>query len=74
LATQLRRTQKTENKSHRREKEYIWGFGGKPEGTRKLGRHRPRWKDHIKMGLRETGWGLWTGLIWLRTETSGVLL
>jgi hypothetical protein len=28
---------------------------GKPEGKRPLGRLRHRWKDNIKMDLRETG-------------------
>ena len=28
-----------------------------PEGTRTLGRPRPRWGDNIKMGLREVGGG-----------------
>jgi hypothetical protein len=27
---------------------------GKPEGKRPLGRHRCRWEDNIRMGLRET--------------------
>jgi len=30
---------------------------GKPEGKRPLGRPRHRWKDNIKMGLREVGGG-----------------
>jgi hypothetical protein len=30
---------------------------GKPEGRRPLGRPRRRWKDHIKMDLREVGCG-----------------
>jgi hypothetical protein len=30
---------------------------GKPEGRRPLGRPRPRWKDNIKMDLREIGLG-----------------
>jgi hypothetical protein len=30
---------------------------GKPEGTRPLGRPRSRWKNDIKMDLREIGWG-----------------
>jgi hypothetical protein len=30
---------------------------GKPEGKRRLGRPRRRWKDGIRMDLRETGWG-----------------
>jgi hypothetical protein len=29
---------------------------GKPEGKRPLRRLRHRWKDTIKMDLRETGW------------------
>jgi hypothetical protein len=33
-----------------------------------------RWENNIKMDLREVGWGLWTGLIWLRIGSSGVLL
>jgi hypothetical protein len=28
---------------------------GRPEGKRPLGRPRHRWKDNIKMDLRETG-------------------
>jgi hypothetical protein len=35
-------------------------FVGKSEGKRPLG--RPRWKDNIKMDLRETGWG---GMDWI---------
>jgi hypothetical protein len=35
---------------------------GKPEGKRPLGRPRSRWKDDIKMGLREIGWG---GMGWI---------
>jgi hypothetical protein len=30
---------------------------GKPEGKRPLGRARRRWKDGIRMDLREIGWG-----------------
>jgi hypothetical protein len=30
---------------------------GKPKGKRPLRRPRHRWKDGIKMDLRETGWG-----------------
>jgi hypothetical protein len=47
---------------------------GKPEGGRPLGRPRSRWEDNIKMGLREFGWGAWTGSIWLRTGTGGELV
>jgi hypothetical protein len=30
---------------------------GKPEGKRPLGKPRHRWKDGIRMDLREIGWG-----------------
>jgi hypothetical protein len=30
---------------------------GKPEGKRPLGRPRRRWKDGIRMDLREVDWG-----------------
>jgi hypothetical protein len=35
---------------------------GKPEGKRPLGRPRHRWKDNIRMHLREIGWEV-VGLI-----------
>jgi hypothetical protein len=35
---------------------------GKPEGRRPLGRPICRWKDNIKMDLREVGWG---GMDWI---------
>jgi hypothetical protein len=47
---------------------------GKPEGRRPLGRTRRRWEDNINMGLREVGWGAWTGSMWLRIGTGGGLL
>jgi hypothetical protein len=46
----------------------------KPEGKRPLGRHMRRWEDHFKMDLREIGWVVWIGLIWLRIGTSEGLL
>jgi hypothetical protein len=46
----------------------------KPEGIRPLGRPRRRWKDNIKIDLREVGLGVWTGSIWLRIWTGGGLL
>jgi hypothetical protein len=27
---------------------------------------RKRWEDGIRMDLRESGWGLWSGFNWLR--------
>jgi hypothetical protein len=47
---------------------------GKPEGRIPLERPRRRWKDNIKMDLREVGWAEQTGLIWLRIGTGGGLL
>jgi hypothetical protein len=37
---------------------------GKPEGKRRLGRHRRRWVDNIRMDLQEVGCGYmdWIGL------------
>jgi hypothetical protein len=46
---------------------------GRPEGRRPLGRPRSRWEDNIKMDLQEVGWGVWTGLTWLRIGTGGGL-
>jgi hypothetical protein len=47
---------------------------GKSEGKKRTGRPR-RWEvDNIKMDLREMGWAVWTGLMWLRIGTSGGLL
>jgi hypothetical protein len=47
----------------------IWV--GKPERKRPLGRPRHRWMDNIKINLREIGWDVWTGSIWLRIGTCG---
>jgi hypothetical protein len=47
---------------------------GKPKGKRLLGRHRHRWKDNIKIDLREIRFGDWIGFNWLRIRTSGGLL
>jgi hypothetical protein len=47
---------------------------GKPEGKRPLGRLRRRWKDGIRMDLKEIGL---VGVDWiycLRTGTGGWLL
>jgi hypothetical protein len=44
---------------------------GRPERKRPLGRLRGRWKDNIRMDLREMGR---TGFGWLRIGTSGGLL
>jgi hypothetical protein len=47
---------------------------GKPEGKKPLGRHRCRWKANVRMNLREIGWQVWTGCIWLRLGISDGLL
>jgi hypothetical protein len=36
---------------------------GRPEGRKPLGRPRHRWKDNIKMDLKEVQWGAWTVLV-----------
>jgi hypothetical protein len=46
---------------------------GKPERKRLLGRLRRGWEDNIRIDLRETGWELKIGFIWLRIETNGLL-
>jgi hypothetical protein len=45
-------------------------LAGKAEGERPLGRPRQSWEDNIKMDYRKDG-VVWTGLIRLRTKTSG---
>jgi hypothetical protein len=44
----------------------VW----KPEGKRPLGRPRRRWKNNIRMDLREIGWEVVDWFIWLRTGNS----
>jgi hypothetical protein len=47
----------------------------KPEGKSPFARPKRRWGDNIKMDyFQEVGWGVWTGLIWLRIGTGGGLL
>jgi hypothetical protein len=46
----------------------------KPEGRRPLGSPRRRWKDGIRMDLKETGLGVRIGFDWLMTGTDGGLL
>jgi hypothetical protein len=45
---------------------------GKREERRPLGRPRRRWKDNIKMYLRQIGWEAWTESIRIKTGTGGV--
>jgi hypothetical protein len=39
---------------------------GKPGGKRSLEKPRRRWEDGMKMDFREIGWGVWSGVTWLR--------
>jgi hypothetical protein len=48
----------------------VWRLQGK----RPLEKPRHRWEDNIKMDIQEVGWGVWTGVIWLRIGTVGVLV
>jgi hypothetical protein len=47
---------------------------GKPKGKRPLRRPMRRWENGIRMDLREIGWGVWSGFIYLRILASGWLL
>jgi hypothetical protein len=47
---------------------------GKMDGRRPPRRPGHRWEDNIKMEIREMGWVVWIGLIWLRVGTSGGFL
>jgi hypothetical protein len=44
---------------------------GKPEGRRPLGIPRLKWEDNIKMDLKSSGMGAWTGSVWLRIVRRG---
>jgi hypothetical protein len=43
-------------RKHGRDDSVINNLIGKPEGKRPLGRPRRRWKDNIRMDLREIVW------------------
>jgi len=47
---------------------------GKPVEKSPLGRPRLRWKDNIKMNLKEVGCGVWKGSVWVRAGTGNGLL
>jgi hypothetical protein len=47
---------------------------GRPNDKGPLGRPRHRREDNIKINLEKVGWGMWTGLIWLRIGAGGVHL
>jgi hypothetical protein len=44
------------------------------ELERTFGKPKKRWEGNIKMIIKETGYHDWTGLKWLRTESSSSLL
>jgi hypothetical protein len=60
--------------THGRGEKYVQGFGGKARRKRPLVRPRRRWEDGIRMDIREIGWGVWNGFIWLRIGIVGGLL
>jgi hypothetical protein len=47
---------------------------GIPEGKRRLGRCKHRWKIILEWNLGNWNGKFWTGFIWLRTGTSGGML
>jgi hypothetical protein len=47
----------------------LFGFGGRPEGKRSLGRPRHRWEGNIKMDLRDVGID---GANWIRLSQGRV--
>jgi hypothetical protein len=46
-------------------------FVRNPERKRQLDKPRHGWEDNIQMDLRETGWAVWIGFIWIRIGTGG---
>jgi hypothetical protein len=47
---------------------------GKPDGRRPLERPRRKWKDNIKMDIRDVGWGMdWIDLAQDRDRWRAVL-
>jgi hypothetical protein len=43
---------------------------GKPEENNPLGRPKHKVEDNIRIDLREIGWNLWIGIMWLRIGAS----
>ena len=73
-ATESRRMRQTGHVACMGERGGYCVLVGKPFWNTPFERPKHRWERNIKMDLQVRGWGLWTGLIWLRTETSGRLL
>jgi hypothetical protein len=59
---------------HASERKVYKVLVGKPEGKRPLGRLRSRWEDWIRMDVRETAEGVYSGSSWLRIGTGGGML
>jgi hypothetical protein len=57
--------------SHGRDRKVCRVLVEKPERKRPPERPRYRWEDGIRMGLRETGWGVQSGSSWLRIGANG---
>ena len=47
---------------------------GKPERERLLGRPKNRWENNINMDIKEWDLGVWSGVMWLKAGTCGMLL
>jgi hypothetical protein len=59
---------------HERDEGCLQSFLGKSEGKISLEIARRKWKDNIKMNLKEIVWGSGFGFISLRIKTSDVSL
>jgi hypothetical protein len=57
--------------THERDEKRMQNFGQK---SVHLEKPRYRWEDNIRMDIREIGWEVWTGCIWLKRGTNGRLL
>jgi len=42
---------------------------GKPEGKKRLGKHRSRWEDNINMDIHKVGYG--RGGVWIESSWLG---
>jgi hypothetical protein len=60
--------------THGRGEKHVQVLVRRPEGKRPRERPRRRWDNRIKMDLRNTGWGVWSGFTWLKIGTVGGLL
>jgi hypothetical protein len=56
------------------EQKHIQVIDGEARRKGPVGKPTHRWVNNINMDLGEIGWVVWTGLVWLRIETSEALL